>query len=80
MSAVACVEKNAMFIVPTATPSIENTKEMVEKEQMSSLITSEKNALQLKQEKLSTLKNGLYTVGCVIGEMMNRLNAVSVNL
>ena len=68
MSAVACVEKNAMFIVPTATPSIGNTKEMVEKEQMSSLITSEKNALQLKQEKLSTLKNGLYTVGTVIGE------------
>ena len=31
MSAIACVEKNAMFIVPTATPSLENTKEMIEK-------------------------------------------------
>ena len=49
-------------LVPTATPSLENTKEMIEKEQMSSLITSENHATQLKQEKLSTLKNGLYTV------------------
>lgn len=62
MSAIACVEKNAMFVVPTATPSLENTKEMIEKEQMSSLITCENHATQLKQEKLSTLKNGLYTV------------------
>lgn len=60
---MACVEKNAMFVVPEVIPSLSGTKDIVAKEHIASLVTSEKNAVQLKQDKLETLKNGLYPVG-----------------
>lgn len=59
---VACLLKNAMFVVPAMTPTLENTKDMIRKEQIASLLTCEKNAIQLKQEQFDTLKNGLYPV------------------
>ena len=62
MTAVACLQKNAMFVVPEAVPTLETTKDIIAKEHISSLLTSEKNAVLLKYEKLDTLKNGLYPV------------------
>ena len=63
MTAVACAQKNAMFVVPEMVPTLENTKTIIEKEQISALLTSEKNAIQIKHEKFDTLKTGLYPVG-----------------
>lgn len=65
MTAVACVQKNAMFVVPEVVPTLESTKDIIVKEQITSLLTSEKNAVQIKQEKFDTLKNGLYPVGAM---------------
>lgn len=63
MTAVACAQKNAMFVVPEMVPTLENTKTIIAKEQITALLTSEKNAVQIKQEKFDTLKSGLYPVG-----------------
>lgn len=52
-----------MLVVPDAVPTLANTKDMIAKEHIQSLLTSETNAVQLKQEKFETLKNGLYPVG-----------------
>ena len=46
MTAVACAQKNAMFVVPEMVPTLENTNTIIEKEQISALRTAEKNAIQ----------------------------------
>lgn len=62
ISAVACMQTNAMFFVPQAIPTLTSTKEMTPKENVTHLITEQNHAEQLQQNPPNTLKMALYPV------------------
>ena len=62
VSAVACMQKNAMLVVPAAEPCYASTLEKAGKENVTQIVTSEQNAALLKHEAPATLKMGLYPV------------------
>ena len=69
VTAVACMQKNAMFVVPSSDRCYASTLEKVAKENVTQIVTSEKNAALLKHEAPATLKMGLYPVGArCVGE------------
>ena len=63
VTAVACMQKNAMFVIPSPERCYASTLDKVAKENVTQIVTSEKNAMLLKHEAPATLKMGLYPVG-----------------
>lgn len=62
MSAVACLQKNAMFVVPKAS-CVQVVRETLEKENASHVLTSKTHCPLLQEQPAKTLKMGLYPVG-----------------
>ena len=60
---MACMQKNAMLVVPAAERCYASTLEKAGKENATQIVTSEQNAALLKHEAPATLKMGLYPVG-----------------
>lgn len=63
VSAVACIQTNAMLVVPATERCYASTLEKAAKENTTQIVTSEKHAALLKHEAPATLKMGLYPVG-----------------
>ena len=79
MSAVACLQKNAMFVVPKAS-CVQVVRETLEKENASHVLTSKTHCPLLQEQPAKTLKMGLYPVGEQSGgEMMDRRSAACAN-
>jgi hypothetical protein len=62
ISAVACMQKSAMLVVPSAERDFAETKRILGAEKVTALVTSERRAVQLKSEAPASLKNALYPV------------------
>lgn len=77
ISALACLQTNAMFFVPQSIPTLNSTKEMTVKENVSHLITEKTHAEQLQQNPPETLKMALYPTECCVCKPMTGLKTVS---
>ena len=62
MSAVACLQKNAMLVVPKSS-CVQTVRETLEKENASHVLTSKTHCPVLQDQPPKTLKMGLYPVG-----------------
>lgn len=62
VSAVACLQKNAMFVVP-GDCSVQGTRDTLEKENVTHVVTSRSRMPLLQDQAAKTLQMGLYPVG-----------------
>lgn len=78
MSAVACLQKNAMLVVPKAS-CVQVVRETLEKENASHVLTSKTHCPLLQDQPAKTLKMGLYPVEDGWGSVMGRRSAACAN-
>ena len=62
VSAVACLQKNAMFVVPGGC-SVQETRDTLEKQNVTHVVTSRSRMPLLQDQAAKTLQMGLYPVG-----------------
>ncbi|CBK25470.2 uncharacterized protein [Blastocystis hominis] len=75
MSAVACLQKNAMFVVPKAS-CVQVVRETLEKENASHVLTSKTHCPLLQEQPAKTLKMGLYPTECCVCKPTTGLETV----
>lgn len=75
VSAVACLQKNAMFVVP-GDCSVQETRDTLEKQNVTHVVTSRSRMPLLQDQAAKTLQMGLYPTKCCVCKPMEGLETV----